>query len=76
MEFLFTTNLTVDDKEVSYEAHFDNEKYNFVPLAVNGNLPAFSFKREHDEWQDQDIISTQLRIQAINALENYLLAQH
>ena len=76
MDFLFTTNLSVGDKDVSYEVHFDNEKYSFIPGELNGNLPSFSFKREHDEWQDQDIISPQLKVQAINALENYLLAQH
>ena len=76
MEFLFTTNLSVDEKEVVYEVHFDNEKYTFMPGENDNQLAPFSFKREHDEWQDQDPISAPLKKQAINALENYLLAQH
>ena len=76
MEFLFTTCLSINDKDISYEVHFDNEKYSFLPAELTNNSPAFSFKREHDEWQDQEPISPQLKTQAINALENYLLAQH
>ena len=74
MEFLFTTTLNVDEKDTVYEVHFDNEKYTFIP--GENNLTPFSFKREHDEWHDQDAIPASLKTQAINALENYLLAQH
>jgi hypothetical protein len=76
MEFLFTTCLNINDKDITYEVHFDKERYSFLPADLNNNSPAFSFKREHDEWQDQESISPQLKTQAINALENYLLAQH
>ena len=76
MEFLFTTNLSVDEKDVVYEVHFDKEKYSFVPGENDSNLTPFSFKREHDEWHEQETLSAPLKKQAINALENYLLAQH
>ncbi len=76
MDFLFTTTLTLDERDVIYEVHFDNEKYNFSPEVNAAKSPSFSFKREHDEWHEQETIPAQLRQQAINALENYLLAQH
>jgi hypothetical protein len=76
MEFLFTTNLNTDEKDIVYEVSFDQEKYIFLPEQNDGNLEPFSFKREHDEWHDQDIVSPQLRKQALNALDNYLMAQH
>ena len=76
MELLFTTTLNVNDRPFVYEVHFDNEKYTFSPEASTTKPGSFSFKREHDEWHDEDIISPQLRQQAIDALEKYLLAQH
>ena len=76
MENLFSTNISVNDKNAVYQVFFDNEKYVFLPETKDGELPSFSFKREHDEWHDQELISPQLKKQAINALENYLLAQH
>ena len=76
MEFLFTTSLSIDNTDVVYEVYFDKEQYVFVPAANDKELPSFSFKREYDEWYDQDQLSPQLKTQAINALENYLLAQH
>jgi hypothetical protein len=76
MEFLFTTNLSTNEKNILYEVYFDQEKYIFLPEENDLNLEPFSFNREHDEWHDQDIISPQLKKQALNALDNYLLAQH
>ena len=76
MEVLFTTNLSVNDKNAVYHVVFDQEKYTFLPEAKDKELPSFSFKREHDEWHDQELLSPQIKKQAINALENYLLAQH
>ena len=76
MEFLFTVNLSVHEKDMVYEVYFDHEKYIFLPEKNDLHLEPFFFKREHDEWHDQDIISPQLKKQALNALDNYLLAQH
>jgi hypothetical protein len=76
MENLFSTNLSVNNKHVSYHVFFDQEKYSFEPEAKDGQFPAFSFKREHDEWHEQQSISPHVKQQAINALEKYLLAQH
>ena len=76
MESLFRTNIRVNDKNVIYQVFFDKEKYIFLPAANDKEQPSFSFKREHDEWHDQESVSPQLKNQAINALENYLLAQH
>jgi len=76
MEHLFSTNLSVNGENAVYQVFFDDEKYVFLPEAKEEEMPTFSFKREHDEWHNQDLISPQLKRQAINALEGYLLAQH
>ena len=76
MENLFSINIAVNDKNVSYHVFFDHEKYIFEPEAKDRQFPSFSFKREHDEWHDQDSLSPQVKQQAITALEKYLLAQH
>lgn len=76
MENLFSTNLSIDNKNVFYHVFFDQEKYTFEPVVKEEPFPCFSFKREHDEWHEQSNISIAIRQQAINALEKYLLAQH
>ena len=76
METLFSTELSVNNKNVVYQVYFDNEKYVFQ-LQTTDNAPSsFSFKRGHDEWLEEKVIAPQLKQQAIEALENYLLAQH
>jgi hypothetical protein len=76
MENLFSTNLAVNNQNVNYRVIFDNEKYIFLPEADNKAFPSFSFKREHDEWVDQQLLSPEIRKQAVDALERYLLKQH
>ena len=76
MEYLFTTSLATDEKTVVYKVYFDKEKYNFLPGEEDENSDSLSFKREHDEWHDVGTIDPQLRKQALQALEEYLLAQH
>ena len=76
MEYLFTTSLAADEKNMEYRVFFDNEKYQFLPQGGDDNSGSFSFKREHDEWHDVGTIAPQLRQQALQALEEYLLAQH
>ena len=36
----------------------------------------FSFKREHDQWINQELVSEDIREQAIDALDRYLFKQH
>lgn len=76
MESLFITNINIDNKRASYHVYFDHEKYTFVPEPKGEGLPTFSFKRENDEWHDQESIAPGLKEQAIDALESYLLKQH
>ena len=76
MESLFITNINVNNKNASYHVYFDHEKYIFLPEPQEEGLPTFSFKREHDEWHDQDVIDPALKDQAVDALESYLLKQH
>jgi len=75
MENLFSTNMAINNENVNYRVFFDNENYVFQSQSGKA-FPTFSLKREHDEWHDQESVSPQLRQQAVNALEKYLLAQH
>lgn len=76
MEFLFTADLNINEGEAVYEVYFNNEHYIFQPLPNDKDFVSFSFKREHDEWHEQEQLSPELKTRALNALENYLLAQH
>ena len=76
MEDLFSTNIAVNNENVSYRVIFDNEKYVFLSEANNKAFPSFSFRREHDEWRDQELLPTDVKQQAVDALEKYLLKQH
>ena len=76
MEDLFSTNIAVNNENVNYHVIFDNEKYVFLSEANNKAFPSFSFRREHDEWLDQGLLPTDVKQQAVDALEKYLLKQH
>jgi hypothetical protein len=76
MEDLFSTNIAVNNKNVNYHVIFDNEKYVFFPEADNKSFPSFSFKREHDQWLDHELLHSDIKKQAVEALDNYLLRQH
>jgi hypothetical protein len=76
MEDLFSTNIAVNNENVNYRVIFDNEKYVFLSEANNKAFPSFSFRREHDEWLDQELLPTDVKQQAVDALEKYLLKQH
>jgi len=76
MEDLFSTNIAVNNQNVNYRVIFDNEKYVFLSEADNKAFPSFSFRREHDEWLDQELLPPEIKNQAIGALERYLLKQH
>lgn len=76
MEDLFSTNIVVNHEHVNYRVIFNDEKYVFLSEAKDKSFPSFSFKREHDEWHDQELLPPDVKKQAINALEKYLLKQH
>ena len=76
MEDLFSTNLSLNNQNIDYRVIFDNEQYVFVSETENKSFPSFSFKREHDQWVDENLLPTELKKQAIEALEKYLLRQH
>lgn len=75
MENLFSTNIAVNNQNVHYKVIFDRENYVFVSEAGNREFPRFSFKREHDQWVDQEPLPAEIKDQAIDALETYLLKQ-
>lgn len=76
MEDLFSANIAVNNEDVDYRVVFDKDQYVFVSEADNKAFPSFSFKREHDQWIDQDLLPPEIKKQAVNALEKYLLKQH
>jgi hypothetical protein len=76
MENLFSTNIAVNNQNVNYRVIFDNEKYVFLSEADNKAFSTFSFKREHDQWVDQELLPPEIEKQAVDALERYLLKQH
>lgn len=76
MEDLFSTNIAVNNETVNYRVIFDNEKYVFLSEADNKAFSSFSFKREHDKWLDQELLPTDIKKQAVDSLEKYLLKQH
>jgi hypothetical protein len=76
MEDLFLTKIAVNNETVNYRVIFDNEKYVFISKADNKTFPSFSFRREHDLWLDQESLPADIKEQAVNALEKYLLRQH
>ena len=75
MQDLFSTNIAIDNQNINYRVFFDNEKYTFLSEADNKEFPEFSFKREHDRWEDQELLPPEIKKQAIDALEKYLLRQ-
>lgn len=76
MEHLFSTNIRINNQEIAYQVYFSQEQYVFTPDTVGKEVSSFSFKRENDEWHDMQALPHSLKKQAIDALENYLLAQH
>ena len=76
MEDLFSTNIAVNNENVNYRVIFDNEKYVFLSEANTKAFPSFSFRRQHDEWLDQELLPPDIKDQAVDALEKYLLKQH
>jgi hypothetical protein len=76
MEDLFSTNLAVNNQNVVYRVVFDQEKYVFLSEGNQSAFPSFSFRREHDEWLDQELLPPDIKKQAVDALDRYLLKQH
>jgi len=56
MEDLFSTNISVNNQNIIYRVIFDNDKYVFLSESDQHQFPSFSFRREHDEWLDQELL--------------------
>ena len=76
MEDLFSTSISVKNQYIMYHIKFDHDKYIFEPVEENSALSSFSLKRENDEWHIQRLLEEDLKKQAVDALETYLLKQH
>ena len=73
MEKLFTTTISKAGQSITYDVHFVNERYLFVPNEGSGE---FGIKREEDEWHADRELENDVREAAIKALDEYLLSQH
>lgn len=76
MEHLFTTSLSINSQSIPYEVSFDKEQYIFLSGAREKEFASFSMRREHDEWHEQEDLPEEVRNQAVDVLEKYLLKQH
>lgn len=76
MEDLFSTNIAVNNQNINYRVIFADDRYTFLSEADNNAFSTFSFKREADEWHDQELLPPDIKKQAVDALEKYLLRQH
>ena len=76
MENLFSTNIAINSQNIVYNVKFDKEKYVFLSEGNSPEFPSFSFRREHDEWIVQELLAPEIKSQAVDALEKYLLKQH
>ncbi len=74
MEDLFITQLSQGAGTMAYRVVFDQEAYQFVPDGFEGD--SFAIKREHDEWHAVEPLPDEIKQQAVDALERYLLQQH
>jgi hypothetical protein len=74
MEDLFTTQLNQGGGTMAYRVVFANEQYQFIPDGFAGS--SFGIRREHDEWHPVEPLPEEVKDQAIDALERYLLSQH
>ena len=75
MDTLFSTNISIDDKNMVYQVVFENGKYTFVSEADNNEFPVFSLSRQGDKWNEHEMISPELKKQAVEALDKYLLRE-
>ena len=76
MEDLFSTNIAVNNQNINYRVIFDEEKYVFLSEADKKSFASFSFTRQNDRWLDQELLPPEIKKQAIEALDKYLLKQH
>ena len=76
MEDLFSTNIAINNQNINYRVIFADEQYNFITESEGAQAKTFSFRRINDAWVDQDMLSPDIKKQAVDALERYLLQQH
>ena len=75
MEALFSTNISINNQSVVYQVYSDQGKYVFLPEASSDQFKGFSFIRDNGEWKDQELLAPELKKQAIDALDRYLITQ-
>jgi len=76
MEHLFSTSISISNRPVRFEVNFDHEQYIFQPSSGEMHSDSFSLKRDHDEWHEEGKLSPEIKTQAVDVLEKYLLKQH
>ena len=73
MEALFSTNLTVDGRDVVYQVYEDGGKYVFLSEHDDNRFRSFSLVREGDRWSELELNTAPgLKKEAMEALDRYL----
>lgn len=75
MDKLFSTDIIINNNNVPFQVNFVNEAYVFTPNST-GIHHQFSLRREHDEWIASSDLAGDVKNQAVEALDKYLLKQH
>jgi hypothetical protein len=75
MEKIISCNLNVGGSDVVYDVVFANEQYTFSPQSNEVGAPTFSFERDND-WIEVEQVDPEISKQAVKQLEDYLLSQH
>lgn len=72
---LFSTNLSHNNQNIVYQVIQEGDKYTFVAEAETEEFPAFSFRRQGDQWNELELLPPDLRKQAVESLDKYLLRE-
>jgi hypothetical protein len=76
MDHLFTANIAVNGREVTYDVRLENDFAFFKDEGKNAELREFGFRREGEDWKELQPLDERVKFQALTALEKYLLSQH
>ena len=76
MDTLFSTNISIDDKNMVYQVVYADGKYTFLSEADNKEFPVFSLSRQGDSWNEHELIAPELKKLAVEALNKYVGQEH
>lgn len=75
MTEIFSTDIIINNNSVPYKVKFEDEAYVFISES-SASHQQFSLSREHDEWVAKPDLPEEVKFQAVEALDKFLLKQH